>query len=170
MSELMNEEEILQEDEQITFIVDDDQKADWCLEKIREANAEKERWTAFYMDRLKKLCDAEDARIQRMEFLLQQYFRTVPHKETKTQQSYALPSGKLVYKRQQPEWTHDDSVLLPWVMENVPNMVKVKESVDWAELKKELSVVGDAIVNADGLIVPGVTVMERPDVFKVEVK
>ena len=47
--------------------------------------------------------------------------------------------------------------------------------MNWSELKKELTVIwnedgGQTIVNADGLIVPGITVTERPDVFKVEVK
>ena len=41
------------------------------------------------------------------------------------------------------------------------------------KLKKELSVIwkddgGQTITNADGMVVPGVTVTERPDVFKVE--
>lgn len=175
MSELMDKEEAVLTEEEVRFTVDDDQKAEWCLDKIREANDEKEKWTAFYMDRLKKICDQCDAKIAFMQEKLKPYFAMVPHKVTKTQESYALPSGKLVLKEQKPEWVHDDAQLLPWVKANLPEMIRTKESVDWAELKKELTVIWQedgtqTITNADGLIVPGVTVTERPDEFKVEVK
>ena len=60
-------------------------------------------------------------------------------------------------------------------------MVKVKESVDWAALKKSLTVaylekdsesgqLVPFVVTGDGEIVPGITVTEQPDVFRVEVK
>lgn len=174
--ELMNElmDDVLTEEEK-GFVVDSDQKAEWCLDRIREAEAEKEKWAEFYRQQNEKVARACDSKIEWMKHLLRPYFDRVPKKETKTQASYQLPSGKLVLKAQAPEWEHDDEQLLPWVRENVPSLVKVKESVNWAELKKELSVIwkedGDQqIVNADGLILPGVKVTERPDVFKVEVK
>lgn len=175
MSELMNEEEVVLTEEEIRFTVDDDQKAEWCLDKIREAKAELEKWTKFYQERMDSYKKYIDNRIAFFEGMLQRYFETVPHKETKTQESYHLPSGKLVMKEQKPEWTHDDTQLLPWVKEYVPGFVKVKESVDWAEMKKDLTVIWNEdgtnqIVNADGLIVPGITVTERPDEFRVEVK
>ena len=174
MSELMREDEILQEeDEQITFIVDDDQKAEWCLGKIREAEAEKAKWKAFYEERLEKICAAEDAKIEHMRFLLEQYFRTVPHKQTKTQESYQLPSGKLVVKQQAPEIKHDDEAIMQWLYENSQapeTYIEIKDSLKWGELKKVLKVAGDAMTTEDGEIIPGITVTERPDVFKVEVK
>ena len=157
-------------EEYVRFTVDDDQKAEWCLGKIREANAEKEMWTAFYMDRLKKICDKCDSTVAFMEDKLKPYFTMVPHRETKTQASYQLPSGKLVLKKRGPEFERDDDQLLPWLKENIPALVKVKETPDWANLKKHLTIVGDQAVDPDGEIVPGVTVTERPDEFKVEVK
>lgn len=172
MSELIMTELPEEEEEQITFIVDDDQKAEWCLEKIREANAEKERWKKFYADQYAKVEASADAKIARMEFFLEQYFKTVPHKVTKTQESYALPSGKLVIKEQGPEYTRDDATIIEWMAEHDTSMhfIKIKESVDWAEFKKVLTQNGDMMVTADGEIVPGITVTERGPVFKVEVK
>jgi len=172
MSELyLNDEEVTDNEEQITFIVDDDQKAEWCLSKIREAEAEKKRWKEFYEERLEKVNAAEDAKIERMRFYLEQYFRTVPHKETKTQASYQLPSGKLVLKKQGPEFERDDDLILAWLKANdEQKYVKTKESVDWMELKKTLTVFGEQVAGETGEIIPGITVTERPDVFKVEVK
>lgn len=172
--EMMIEESTLTEEER-RFTVDDDQKAEWCLEKIREAKADLMKWIEFYVEQTDKVKAKCEARVAFFEGMLQRYFATVPHKVAKTQESYALPSGKLVLKDQAPEWDHDDEQLLPWVKENVPDLIRTKESVNWSELKKELTVIwnedgGQTIVNADGLIVPGITVTERPDVFKVEVK
>lgn len=172
MSELLNDEILEEEEEQITFIVDDDQKAEWCMEKIREATAEKEQWKKFYADQYAKVEASADAKIARMEYFLEQYFKTVPHKTTATQESYALPSGKLVIKQQQPEYTRDDATIIEWMAEHDTSMhfIKIKESVDWAEFKKVLTRNGEMMVTADGEIVPGITVTERGPVFKVEVK
>lgn len=167
--EVQEDEELFAEDEQVTFVVDDDKKAEWCLNKIREAEAEKAKWKEYYDEMLKKITDQEDRRIEYMKFLLQQYFRTVPHRQTKTQESYKLPGGKLVLKRQAPEFERDDEALLPWLKENIPALVKVKESPDWANLKKHLTIVGDKVADPDGEIVPGITVHDRPDVFVAEV-
>ena len=157
------------------WAVTDDQTAEWCLDKIREARKEKEKWAAFYDEQKARAMNREDNRILFFESKLAVYFAKVPHKVSKTQESYQLPSGKLVRKEQKPEWEHDDAQLLPWVKENVPELIKTKESVDWDKLKKELSVIwkedgSQTITNADGMVVPGVTVTERPDVFKVEVR
>lgn len=160
------------EEEEAGFFVDDDQKADWCLQKIRECTEERDRWKAFYEARIKRMEDGCAYRIAFFEDKLKAYFATVPHKVTKTQENYQLPSGKLVYKRQGPEIDRKDDLLLPWLKENRPEMVKVSESVDWSSLKKTLAFAenGRTMVTEDGEIVPGITVTERPDVFKVEVK
>lgn len=179
MSELIMEEDFLEDDleeEQTSFLVDNDQKAEWCLQKIREAEAEKQKWNDYYTKQMQAVADREDRRIQYFEYHLNQYFRTVPHKETKTQQSYHLPSGKLVLKNPTIVYEHDDEKLLPWLKNNRPAFVKVKESVDWSGLKKDLlsdSSIDPAyrgLVTDDGEIIPGITRKDKPAEFKVEVK
>lgn len=157
-------------EEEVRFRVDDDQKADWCLRKIREANEEADKMTAWYTEQMKKILKRRDERVAFFEEKLKPYFAMVPKKETKTQLSYQLPGGKLVLKKQGPEFERNDEQLLPWLKENIPALVKVKEAPDWANLKKHLTVIGDKAADPDGEIVPGITVVERPEVFKVEVK
>ena len=175
MSEMKEMELTQEQEEQRQFICDSDQAAEWCLRKKKEAEEEKAFWKDYYAEQYEKVCRKCDWTIGMMEYHLFKYFETVPHKKAKASESYQLPSGKLTIKEQKPEWEHDDDQLLPWVKENVPGMIKTKESVDWAELKKELSVIwhedgSQTVANGDGLIVPGVTVTERPDKFVVEVK
>lgn len=178
MSEMTDKllDEIEETDAQLTeeekrFVVDDDQKAEWCLNKIREAEAERDKWRDFYMDRMEREETKYQNRRAFFEHLLEGYFRTVPKKETKTQLSYPLPSGRLVLKRQGPEYERDDELILAWLKANDEGQyVKVKESVDWSSLKKTLTIVGEQVAGDSGEIIPGITVVMRPDAFKVEVK
>ena len=87
-------------------------------------------------------------------------------KKTKTQLSYELPGGKLVLKAQQPEYERDEEKLVAWLKKNdLGGMVKVKETANWAELKKTLKADGDCMVTTDGEVVPGIKVIEREPKF-----
>ena len=168
MSEMFDEEMV---EETNHFVIEDDQTAEWAMGEIRNAEAEKKKWKDFYDDRYQKVCASCDLKIANMESFLQTYFEKVPHKVTKTQENYALPSGKLVIKKQQPEYTRDDAALVAWLKENDgERFIVTKETVDWMELKKTLNILGDTVADANGQIIPCITVEERPDVFKVELK
>lgn len=171
MSELM-EEDVFVTEEEAGFRVTDDQTAEWCLKKIREANEEKQRWKEYYDEQLRKIYTREDSRIAFMEMKLQSYFGSVPHKQTKTQESYQLPGGKLVLKKQAPEYERDDELIIAWLKAaGKTHLVNTKEVLNWMELKRELKPVNDEqVVDSDGEIVPGLYVHERPDKFVVEVK
>lgn len=154
------------------FRVTDDKSAEWCIRKIREARAEKQRWAEYYREQQRKIDQEADGTISYFEALLADYFDSVPHKRTKTQESYQLPGGKLVRKQQAPEYQRDDAALLPWLKQNAPALVKVTESADWAALKKQLVIApdGETVATEDGEIVPGVKAIQRPEVFRVEMK
>lgn len=154
------------------FRVTDDKTAEWCIRKIREAQAEKQRWAEYYREQQRKIDQEADGTISYFEALLADYFDSVPHKRTKTQESYQLPGGKLVRRQQAPEYQRDEAALLPWLKENAPALVKVTEVADWAALKKQLVIApdGETVATEDGDIVPGVKAIQRPDVFRVEIK
>ena len=90
-------------------------------------------------------------------------------KSTKTKTTYKLPTGTLVLKKQQPKYERNNAELLPWLKANRPDLVKVEESPNWAELKKAIEINGESVVTKDGEVVPGVTVTEQEDTFEVEV-
>lgn len=151
------------------FRITDDRCADWAVRKIAEERAE--------YDRLKELADQQVAAItEKMEAAkrrlengtsyltscLAEYFRTVPHKTTKTTEKYRLLSGTKA--------TPDDAKLVPWLKANgFGDYVKTEESAKWGELKKGLTFVGSvATITETGEIVEGITVTEQPDIFKVD--
>ena len=184
MSELINypADELEQEEqapERQPFVVDDDQKAEWCLKQIRQKKAEVEKWKAHYdrlFENVRMNCETD---ILHLEECLRSFFLRQKEdgftKTTKTQESYALPTGKLVMKKQEPEFVRDEDTLVEWCEKNSPEFVKVKKSPDWKGLKETLTLGEDGklyMIDEDGVIheVPGVTVNVRPDIFKVEVK
>lgn len=159
------------------FVIDNDNTADWALRKVKEYNDEYERIAAIADERIRelqekkrKLAERREMKVNYFTTHLQMYFETVPHASTKTQETYKLLSGRLVLKRQQPEFVRDEAVLVDWAKTNTPDLVQVKESVSWGELKKMVAVDGDKVVIAEtGEVVPGVTAQPREDVFEVRV-
>ena len=166
MSELLN-------DAREEFTVTDDAAAEWCMKKIRKIEADRAMWKAHYEAQMEKVNKAADDDVAYFTAKLEEYFANVPHNATKTQESYTLPGGKLIRKKQQPKFETDDEALVPWLEENfMSQLVKVKKSADWAALKKVVSVTpdGEHVATDEGEIIPGVTVTQRQDVFKVEME
>jgi fatty acid/phospholipid biosynthesis enzyme len=42
------------------FVIDTDAKADWALQKIKEARADRDRWIAWYTDKIKEIKEVFD--------------------------------------------------------------------------------------------------------------
>lgn len=154
------------------FIVDNDQKAEWAARKIREARQDTQKWTEYYERQLAAIRRANEDTEAYFAALLADYFETVPHKATKTQESYSLPSCKLVLKAQQPEFNRDEAVLCDYLdKKGRDDLVKITRRADWAALKKTLKVMEDGTcVDADGEVVEGVQAFSRQPEFKVEMK
>ena len=157
------------------FQIDNDSKADWAIEKIMAENAERDRLIKLADERIKELSDKKKELIDKaadktnyLTALLRMYFDTIEPKSTKTQSTYKLLSGKLVLKHQQPEYVLDDAQMVSWAKTAAPAYIKVKESINWGELKKQTVVNGETVLLADtGEVIPGAVAKERADVFEV---
>lgn len=149
--------------------IQNDDEAEECIKAIRDAEADVVFWKNYYAEALQTIADASQRIIENNTARLEAYFDTLPHKVTKTQESYPLPSGKLVRKHRDPEFVRNDDELLSWLHENNgEKYIKIKESPDWAGLKKTLTVMGETVVDENGEIIPCIKATERPDEFKVE--
>lgn len=165
-------EAILYEEQDERFTITDDQKADWCLRKIAEADAELERLTDWYERQIKAAQENRDSRVQYFTGLLREYFSTVPAHETKTMSKYCLPSGELVLTKPKADYTKtDEEKLLSWCLTNDPDLVKVTTSPKWSDIKKRLITVnGEAVDRETGIFVDGVEIEEKPGKFEVKAR
>ena len=151
------------------FVIDTDDKANWAIRKIKEARADRDAWVKWYEDKIAEIKAQTDFNTMNLERMLADYFVTLPHKKTKTQESYPLKDGKLILKTQNPEYKRDDKAVIAWLKENNGvQFIKTKEELDWAGLKATTGVVGNTVVNEDGEIIPGIEVVEREAKFIVE--
>lgn len=160
------------------FIIGDDGCADWAIRKIKDEKQE--------YDRIRELGEQQIALIQEKIALtkrryeqntgfltgkLAQYFNTVPHKKTKTRETYRLLSGNLVMKLGSVKATPDDEKLVPWLKANgYTDFIKVEEKATWGELKKKLNYESGTMttIAETGEIVEGITLVQQPDTFVVD--
>ena len=177
------EEDYLDEEREAIYLedldeyrIEDDQQANWAVKQILKDRADTDRLIALadaeirvLQDQRKSLINRQESREGYLKALLMGYFERVePSTATKTQTTYKLLAGKLVKKRQQPEYQRDETALVSWAKDNAPAFVQVKESVVWGELKKATETQGDKVIYKDtGEVVPGVVAVKRPDVFEV---
>lgn len=164
--------ELLQEEEQQDFIILDDSTAEWCIGKIKEIEAKREKMVAFYERQIRHEKETADASIEWFKARLREYFDNMSefHSKTKTQETYSLPSGKLIQKKMPPKYETNNTLLVEWLKKNkMPEYIKVEEKAQWGELKKvtRLSPDGKGVVTEDGEVVPGVVVSEQEDKFDV---
>ena len=159
--------------------VQDDIQAEQCLQEIRRINDESQRLLNvckaqidFYTARAKQIEEERDRKKADINGKLSIYFQGVPHRSTKTQETYKLASGVLKLKKPSPEYKHNDSLLA----EAFPEFVEQKPVFRWGEFKKTLDVVHEGhdtlIVHKDtGETVPSglVEIVEREPEFVVEV-
>ena len=152
------------------FVIDSDTKAEWALKKIAEARSDCAAWVAWYEEKIKQIKEQTDFDTANLEAMLARYFDTVPHKKTKTQESYSLPGGKLVLKKQNAEYNRDDKTVIEWLEQNGGEAyIKTEKKLDWSTLKRDTQALNGQIVTMDGEIIPGIEVTDRPDKFVVEV-
>lgn len=164
-------------EENENFAINDDKAAEWALKKIAAETAEAKRLTdvcdemiAEYALKKAQYAEQLESKTAYLKGLLNGYFLTVPHKETKTQETYKLPSGKLVYKYAKPKYEVDNLVLADFLANNGYNeFVEVTPKAKWGDFKKLVDVVDGKVVDENGQIVEGVSVeMTQPE-FEVEI-
>ena len=161
-------------------MIDDDTKANWALKKIREATAEADRLKAIITAERDELAAKEQKINEKLDrdtgylkSLLYGYFETVEHKATKTQESYKLLDGSLVYKKParkivKPE---NEAQLVAYLEGAAPDMIETVKKAAWGEFKKVLTVdEGGTVINAEtGEVLDFIGTEETAGSFDVKV-
>ena len=155
--------------------VHSDDEASWCLRKIKRLKDQKAERDAFVereIERLKSWQQEQDEQesssIAFFTVKLQEYYLNLGDK-LNGKKSYKLPFGTLQMRKKPAKLERDDEKLME--LARPLGLVKVKESLDWAELKKQLVIDGYKVVNKEtGELVEGITVVEAEgDEFSIKV-
>ena len=161
------------------FIIDNDEKANWALRKIKakqeQKNANKEL-AAREMLKIQEWVAGVNGPLENdvfyLEDMLESYTRAKRKLDPKFK-SQKLPEGTFGLKKQQPEFTRTDISLLNFFQENgLEQFIQVKETKTpkWAEFKKFCEVKSGKLIHKEtGLVVDVVGVVEREERFEVVV-
>ena len=131
-------------------------QADNLITEIKELEFDKSRFELTAEKKCESIMEDLERRTSKIndeiEFKrsqLKAFFLTVERKNSKTQESYSMLSGKLIMKKPTQKITHDDKKLLEWAEHNASEYIDqtVINKLKWAELKKVLAIRNGLIVN-----------------------
>lgn len=172
--------DFLEEDIEVTetFKIDTDALADWALRKIKEERAEADRIIQIGNDQIEEIKMKQDMIKERAEnkckyllHLLSDYFASVPHKETKTQESYKLLSGSLVMKKPTVKFERNEKVFSEWLSDNgYEEYIETVKKPKWAEFKANIGIdeEGNIFDKETGAFVAGVISIDVPASFDIK--
>ena len=157
--------------------IDSDAKAEWAIKKIKEETAEYNRMRndcdeqiRYYSDIAQNAYNRYTKRVENLKAALMPYFDTVEKKQTKTQESYALPSGKLVYTHGKVEPTvTDEAALLDWLEQEHPEYIKRSDKPMWGDFKKTLTIMKNGTISTeDGAVPAGIGLVAKEGKFEIK--
>lgn len=174
---MFDEFDYTDEAQQEGFSIRDDSTADWALVKIKEEYAERDRLLELVKAKQEELKAKSEQIIMDSErktsflrYKLAEYFGTVKTKETKTQKTYKLLSGSLVYKKPAVTYERSEEALATWLEGNgYEELVQTVKKPKWAELKPLVCASGDKCVMAlTGEVIEGIKCGESEGTFDVK--
>ena len=162
-------------EEKEKFEVNSLSSADWALRKIKELEANIKQNNDFAEAekiRLEQWLESENRKYQEsIEYfngLLSHYLQELRKDNPKAKIS--TPHGTVSTRKNPKQWTYSDGVLAELEEKEMFEFIRIKKEVDKKELKKVLSVTDDGIVvNSDGEVIKGVTVVDGGEVMTVKI-
>lgn len=157
-----------------TFRINNDKTADWAIAQIHESETERDRLIALAEDQIKDLTDRIndlktkcDNETKFLRSCLAEYFETVQTKETKTQKTYKLLSGTLVFKKPSVKINHDDDELIKHL--DGTEFVEIKKSLKWGDYKKNLVIQDDRVIDSTtGEVIDACSIEDVPASFNIK--
>ena len=162
-------------EEKEKFEVNSLSSADWALRKIKELEADIKQNMDFAESekiRLEQWLESENRKYQEsIEYfngLLSHYLQELRKDNPKAKIS--TPHGTVSTRKNPKQWTYSDDVLAELEEKEMFEFIRIKKEVDKKELKKVLSATDDGIVvNSDGEVIKGVTVVDGGEVMTVKI-
>ncbi|MBU8787996.1 host-nuclease inhibitor Gam family protein [Bacillus sp. FSL K6-0138] len=128
---------------------------------------EMEKIKLWREDANKEYVERENFYKHRLERYMREEVRKQRESGKKPKKMLRLPYGTIKLIKQQPEYQRDEKELMKYAESK--GFVRIKQDVDWASIKNKCTVFGDKLIDDEGEIIPGVTVVDREDKFTVEV-
>jgi len=152
------------------FKIKDLDAANWAFRKLKAIDEKAKEITELAekeMERIREWKENELEQINKskefFDFLLVEYYTEQRKVDPKFKLS--TPYGKVSSRKQQPKWTYEDEKVIENLKtKGITDLIKVKEEIKKAELKKWAEILHD-VVSLDGVIVEGIKFNEDIKAF-----
>ncbi|MBS4200307.1 host-nuclease inhibitor Gam family protein [Bacillus sp. FJAT-49732] len=153
----------------IAFFEDQKKDIDSIIEKqIAPFLAKIEKIKAWGEEAKKEHIEKQEHYSNQLELYIRSEVEKQMESGKKPKKTINLPYGSISLKKQEPEFQKDEEHLLEYARKI--GFFKIKETVDWAGIKKTHKVVDGKMINEDGEVVPGVVAIEREDKFTLKLE
>ena len=134
-------------------VLQDDMDANEHAEKIRYWQDYRNRMIEHLKRQIEAINAKCDSAINYHSSLLSNYLHRIPHRVTKTQESYKLPCGTIVVTREhdgikKPDKAMEKAIIDRLKKDGENGFVKTAESLDWQSYKKQLTMKDGKVVDS----------------------
>lgn len=158
------------------FRIQDDNAANWAMRKLRQAERRKADNARMANDEIQRINEwlqranqPYDRDVAYFTGLLTEYARDCRLNPEDGRKTIALPAGVVSSRNNQPKWSVDPEVFLPWAHANAPDLIRVKEEPDLSAIKSRFKNLADGTtITDDGEVVVGVVVSESETSYTVK--
>ena len=134
-------------------VLQDDMDANEHAEKIRYWQNYKARMVEHFKRQIEAVETKCDSAIGYHTSLLSNYLHRIPHRVTKTQESYDLPCGKIVVTRdhdsiKKPDKVAEKEIIARLKKDGGNEFVNTAETLNWQAYKKQLTMKDGKVVDS----------------------
>jgi hypothetical protein len=157
------------------FVIEDDSKADWVLEQIKDFKTEINRKNELADSRIAQI---ENWKIEETKKIISkiEWFETSLHtyaiklkEKNPNLKTHSLPFGELQFRKQKSKYIYDDKKLIKFLEDGkYDNLLKIEKKPRKDELKKNIQIIKGKLY-LDGVEVEGIEIEERGEKFSIQV-
>lgn len=163
------------------FRIDSDALASWALRRLRGLRSQ--------IDEIEQIAGAEIERVEAwrarssrplernaafFEAILSDY--ALRCRAESGRKTISLPAGKISTRQPAARWIVDSDTFIPWARQSAPDLLRIKEEPNLAEMKAAAGVLAlivseetGTVVTPDGEILPGVEVSEQQPTASISI-
>lgn len=159
-----------------SFKVTDIETVNWCFRKLNALKIKESEITSLMDSEVKRLTvwyNNEKEGIEQskeyFEGLIAEYL--LEQKKIDPKVKISTPFGKANTRKQQPKFTYNDGILIDSLKDlGLTNYIKTVEEVKKAELKKDITVMGNMATTSNGEVIEGITIEEQADKVSISLE
>ena len=168
-------QEFLDEQEDETFKITNEEQANWALRKISQLKKQIEQNDKFAEMEISKVEAWRQSENKKQQDSIDYFtgllaeFALQKKKEDPSFKTKKLPYGKLQFRKQPSKWKVDKAKVVKYLEETGMNdFIRVKKEPKVADIKKAFNVQNGKVINPEtGEIIEGIEVEERGEKFGV---